>query len=137
MGETALTDGLYGGMTFTEGWIGWEGIDGSFIVDLGEKKEFTIIRTDFLHQLGAWILQPLNVTYSVSDDGKTFEKVKSIDNPEDRDVKVKFVDLSYTSDSPINARYIKVDIAGTKICPHWHYGVGHPCWFFIDEVVIK
>ncbi|NDV77963.1 DUF4838 domain-containing protein [Dysgonomonas sp. 511] len=137
MGETALTDGLYGGMTFAEGWIGWEGTDGSFIVDLGEKKEFTTIRTDFLHQLGAWILQPLNVTYSVSDDGEAFEKVKSIDNPEDRDVKVKFVDLSYTSDSPMNARYVKIDITGTKICPHWHYGVGHPCWFFIDEVIIK
>lgn len=19
----------------------------------------------------------------------------------------------------------------------WHYGVGHPCWFFIDEVAVK
>ncbi len=137
MGETTLTDGLYGGMTFTEGWIGWEGIDGSFVLDLGQEKEFTTIQTDFLHQLGQWILQPVNVTYSASNDGVKFQLLESIDNPEDRDSRVKFVDITYTSDKPIKARYIKVEVTGTKVCPHWHYGVGHPCWFFIDEVVVK
>jgi len=137
IGETALTDGLYGGMTFAEGWIGWEGIDGGFILDMGAQKEFTTIQTDFLHQLGAWILQPLKVTYSISDDGENFTEVKSIDNPEDTDSRVKFVDITYKSDLPMKARYVKVEIVGTKTCPHWHYGVGHPCWFFIDEVVVK
>lgn len=137
MGKTALTDGLYGGMTFSEGWIGWEGTDGSFILDLGSIQKFTTIQTDFLHQLGAWILQPLSVTYSISTDGVKYKKVKSIDNPEDKDVQVKFVDLTYVSDSPMQARYVKVEIEGTKVCPHWHYGVGHPCWFFIDEVIVK
>ncbi len=137
IGEHALTDGLYGGMTFAEGWIGWEGIDGSFILDLGSEQEFTTIQTDFLHQLGAWILQPIKVVYSISTDGEKFQEVKTIDNPEDRDSQVKFVDITYTSDRPINARYVKVEITGTKTCPHWHYGVGHPCWFFIDEVIVK
>lgn len=137
MDAKALTDGLYGGATFVEGWIGWEGIDGAFVVDMGDQKEFTTIETDFLHQLGAWILQPTNVTYSISDDGENFEIVKSLDNPEDQDSQVKFVNLAYSSEKPMKARYVKVDITGTKVCPHWHYGVGHPCWFFIDEVVIR
>lgn len=137
IGKTVLTDGLYGGMTFTEGWVGWEGIDAAFILDLDSINEFTTIQTDFLHQLGQWILQPLNVKYSISDDGRNFQLVKSIDNPEDRDQRVKFVDIAYTSDKPMKARFIKVEITGTKTCPHWHYGVGHPCWFFIDEVVVK
>lgn len=137
MDTSALTDGLYGGMTYTEGWIGWEGVDAAFVLDLGTEKEFSTIQTDFLHQLGAWILQPLKVTYSISADGDRFEEVKSIDNPEDRDSKVKFVDITYTSSEPMRARYVKVDVTGTKVCPHWHYGVGHPCWFFIDEVVVK
>lgn len=137
LGETALTDGLYGGATFVESWVGWEGTDGAFVLDLGTQKEFTTIQTDFLHQLGAWILQPTNVTYSVSDNGINFQEVKSIDNPEDRDSQVKFVDITYISEKPMKARYVKIEIIGTKICPHWHYGVGHPCWFFIDEVVVK
>jgi len=30
-----------------------------------------------------------------------------------------------------------VEVIGTKTCPEWHYGVGNPCWFFIDEVIVK
>ena len=37
----------------------------------------------------------------------------------------------------IKTRYVKVEVTGTKECPTWHYGVGHPSWFFIDEVIIK
>jgi hypothetical protein len=136
-GATALTDGLYGGATFGESWIGWEGTDGAFVLDLGEPKTFSEIRTDFLHQLGAWILLPLRVDYSVSDDGVAFRKAGAAEHPEDRDRKVKFLELAYQSPQPLTARYIKVEVTGVKVCPHWHYGVGHPCWFFIDEVVVK
>jgi hypothetical protein len=136
LGKTALTDGLYGGATFGESWVGWEGIDGAFVVDLGEQKEFTSIQTDFLHQLGAWVLLPLNVSYAISDDGKKFADVASIDRAEDRDAQVKYVDFTYNSEKIMKARYIKVSVVGTKICPAWHYGVGHSCWFFLDEVVV-
>ncbi len=131
-----LTDGLYGGMTFAEGWVGWLGTDAGLILDLGSEKEFTAIHTDFLHQLGAWILVPSNVNYSISTNGKDYTLLRSVDHPEDRDSKVKFVDLSYTGNKPVKARYIKIDITAVKTCPHWHYGVGHPCWFFIDEIWI-
>ncbi|MDR1583756.1 MAG: DUF4838 domain-containing protein [Prevotellaceae bacterium] len=137
LGKTALTDGLYGGATFGESWVGWEGVDGAFVVDLGAPQEFTTIQTDFLHQLGAWILLPTNVTYAVSTDGETFNVIGSFDHPEDREAPVKFVPITCHSKTPVKARYIKVAVTGTKVCPPWHYGVGHPCWFFIDEVVVK
>ena len=35
LGKTALTDGLYGGTTFVESWVGWEGKNAEFVVDLG------------------------------------------------------------------------------------------------------
>ncbi|MBX2921338.1 MAG: DUF4838 domain-containing protein [Chitinophagaceae bacterium] len=132
-----LTDGLYGGMTFAEGWVGWKGVDTELVLDLGSEKEFRNIHTDFLHQLGAWILTPINVTYSVSTDGNNYTLLQSIDHPEDRDPQVKFVDIGYTGSTATKARYIKVNITGTKTCPHWHYGVGHPCWFFIDEAWVE
>ncbi|WP_152269820.1 DUF4838 domain-containing protein [Agriterribacter humi] len=132
-----LTDGLYGGMTFAEGWVGWLGADAALTLDLGSEKEFTGVHTDFLHQLGAWILAPSNVTYSISTNGTDYTMLQSIDHPEDRNPQVKFVDLSYTGDKPVKARYIKIDVTAIKTCPHWHYGVGHPCWFFIDEIWIE
>ena len=134
--DKALTDGLYGGTTYVESWVGWEGKNAAFVLDLGEEKEFTRIESDFLHQLGAWVLLPKGVTYSVSSDNRTFRPFGSYQFPEDRDVKVKFVKGSAQSDQPVKARYIKVEIETLGMCPDWHYGVGYPAWFFLDEVEV-
>lgn len=136
LGETALTDGLFGGTTFVESWVGWEGKDASFVVDLGSEKEISSIEIDFLHQLGGWILLPKGGTYSVSTNNQTFLPFGSFEFAEDRDPKVKFVRGKVAVDSPVKARYIKVDIKTLGMCPSWHYGVGYPAWFFMDEIMV-
>lgn len=135
LGETALTDGIYGGTTYVESWVGWEGTDGAFIIDLGATTAVHSISADFLHQLGAWILLPKQVKYSVSLDGERYRSIAAIDIPESRATEVAFVPVEASSDC--DARYIRVDITGVKTCPEWHYGVGNPCWFFLDEVIVK
>ena len=137
LGKNALVDGLFGGATFVDSWIGWEGTDGAFVIDLGETKEIQSVETDFLHQIGAWILFPLKVVYSYADDGEHYTHWKTIDLPEERTGEVKFRGVKAESAEPIKTRYVKVEVTGTKECPTWHYGVGHPSWFFIDEVIIK
>lgn len=134
---TALTDELYGGTTFGDSWIGWEGKDGSFVVDLGEVQLIKSVETDFLHQLGAWILLPKSVTYEVSDDGKNYQPFGKEVLPEDRSREVKFVGVKTEQPDAVPARYIRVEVEGIKTCPSWHYGVGYPAWFFLDEVVVK
>ena len=136
MAKKSLTDELFGGQSFTESWVGWEGTDGSFVVDLGEEKEISSVETDFLHQLGQWILLPREVSYATSTDGEHFTPAGKYPMAEDSDYKVKFVGIKHTFDNKIKTRYIRVDVVGTKICPPWHYGVGNPCWFFIDEVTV-
>lgn len=134
LGAPALTDGLYGGATYKDSWVGWEGTDVSLTLDMHEVKTVNSVTSDFLHQLGAWILLPRSVSYSFSTDGVNFSDPVKIAHPEDNEPKVKFVEFDYTLPSPIQARYIRLDIEATKQCPHWHYGVGNPCWFFIDEI---
>lgn len=135
--DKALTDGLYGGTTFVESWVGWEGIDGEFTLDLGKEYDITTINADFLHQLGQWILEPASVTYSVSTDNKTFTDFGTHKFKEDRGIEVKFVNGTVTKSQPVKARYIKVFVKGIGNCPSWHYGVGYPAWFFIDEITVK
>ena len=137
LADTALTDELFGGTTFAESWVGWEGTDGSFILDLGESQLITSISTDFLHQLGAWILLPKSVTYSVSTNGKDFGPFGKKELDEDRDREVKFVPVAVQAKKPTAVRYIKVEIEGVKVCPPWHYGVGYPAWFFLDEILVR
>lgn len=135
LSRKALTDGIYGGTTYVENWVGWEGTDTAFVIDLGADVPVHSISTDFLRQLGAWILMPKGVRYSISADGASYSEVACIDIPEDRGNKVEFIPV--TADCNTHGRYVKVEVTGTKDCPEWHYGVGNPCWFFIDEVIIK
>lgn len=135
--DKALTDGLYGGTTFVESWVGWQGEDADFVLDMGEKKQVNKITTDFLHQLGQWILQPKSVAYYASDDAKNYRLLGTHEFPEDRDISVKFVPATVTLSAPVQARYIRVVVKTLGLCPSWHYGVGYPAWFFLDEVVVE
>ncbi len=135
--DKALTDGLYGGTTYVESWVGWEGRDADFTLDMGETKSVSSVSTDFLHQLGAWILLPRSVSYAYSTDGKTFTDMGTHEFAEDRDLAVKFVPGTVALASPVQARYIRVKVKTLGLCPSWHYGVGHPAWFFLDEVTVQ
>ncbi len=135
--DKALTDGIYGGTTYVESWVGWEGTDADFTIDLGSETEINEVTTDFLHQLGAWILEPKAVTWLVSDDNENFREIGRHEFVEDRDVAVKFNTVKTDLASPVKARYLRVKVDGIGLCPDWHYGVGHPAWFFIDEVTVK
>lgn len=104
---------------------------------MGEQKQVNKITTDFLHQLGQWILQPKSVAYYASDDAKNFRLLGTHEFPEDRDISVKFVPATVTLAAPVQARYIRVVVKTLGLCPSWHYGVGYPAWFFLDEVVVE
>ena len=136
IGAQSLSDGLFGGMSYKDSWIGWEGKDVDITVDLGHPTEIKSIDTDFLHQIGAWILQPKSVTYSLSDDGVNWKETAKHELTDDHDGKVKFVNVVEKFTTPRKARYVKVAVEGMKQCPGWHYGVGNPCWFFLDEITI-
>ena len=132
--DKALTDGLYGGATFNESWVGWVGKDAEFVIDLGEVKNVQSVEADFLHKLGSWILLPKSMACSVSLDNVTYQPFGHKDIAEDRGVEVKYVNVAVASGNIPKARYIKVKIETIGLCPPWHYGVGHPAWFFLDEV---
>lgn len=135
--DRALTDGLYGGTTYVESWVGWKGEDADFILDLGEEKSVSSVTADFLHQLGAWILLPKSVSYYYSTDNRDYHLLGTLDFAEDRDPSVKFVPATVNATSPVKARYVRVCVKTLGLCPSWHYGVGYPAWFFMDEVVVE
>ena len=132
LAQTALTDGLYGGTGYVENWVGWEGTDASFVVDLGEEKALSRIGADFLRQIGGWVLEPRGLCVSTSADGVEYTAFGSTRNPESRDGTIGFKTLEVSGSA--RARYVRLDVEGVKTCPEWHYGVGNPCWFFIDEI---
>jgi hypothetical protein len=132
--DKALTDGLLGGATFNESWVGWEKNDGEFIVDLGGIMEIGIVEADFLHKLGSWILLPKSMTCYISTDNRNFLLLGKVDIPEDRSPEVKFASYNVKAEQKIRARYIKIHLENVGTGPAWHYGVGYPVWLFTDEI---
>ncbi len=135
LGKTALTDGLYGGAGYVESWVGWEGTDADFTLDLGSVQPVREIGADFLRQIGAWVLEPRAVRFYVSADGKEFREFDAVNLPENRSGTIEFTPV--TGHGKADARYVRIFVEGVKDCPEWHFGVGNPCWFFIDEVWVK
>lgn len=135
--KTTLTDGILRGLNYVDGWIGWEGKNGSLIIDLGEIKPVKNIETDFLHQLNRWVFFPKSVTYSYSTDNKKYQIWNNVSVKEEKSKEAQVQKVGTKSESPIPMRYIKIEINGTKICPDWHIGTGKPCWFFIDEIQVR
>ncbi|WP_353331629.1 DUF4838 domain-containing protein [Bacteroides sedimenti] len=132
----ALTDGLYGGTAFNESWVGWLGKNADFVIDLNQNQEVRGIEVDFLHKLGAWILLPKKMSCYTSTDNKNFTLMGTTEIVEDRDPQVKYVNIPIKFSKAVHTRYIKVNIETIGLCPAWHYGVGNPAWFFIDEVLV-
>lgn len=138
LASKVLTDDLYGGTTFGQGWIGWEGKDAEFTVDLGSDIDFTMIESDFLQNLSSWVFLPVGVTYEVSSDGKNFTKYGTVTKAINDGSTAKRRDVfeKFTVEKSAKARYIRVKIDALKECPDWHFGIGHTCWFFIDELAV-
>ena len=95
------------------------------------------METDFLLQSGGWVLLPDCVTYSCSEDGQAYADLGTYKFVEDRDPSIKFVPGKVVADHPVRARYLRVQVKSIGLCPSWHYGVGYPAWFFLDEVKVE
>ena len=136
--ETALTDEYLAGDSSKEpGWIGWQGDDGVFILDMDEAKDVSSVHCDFIHQVGQWSLFPKMVTYSYSVDGQEYLAFGEYSIAEERHPQTLYRSAGCIVAAPVQARYIKVEIENQKVCPGWHFGAGHPSWFFIDEVTVR
>lgn len=132
----ALTDGLLGGATFNESWVGWEKNSPELIIDLGEVKEIETVEADFLHKLGSWILLPKSITCYTSTDNSNFTLIGRTETIEDRSPEVRYVTYGVTVKDKVKARYVKLNIESVGIGPSWHYGVGYPVWLFTDEIYV-
>ena len=130
-----LLDGKLGYPDYTTGqWIGQEGKDLEFIIDLKKAKNISQVELNYLSSTGNWIFPPASFEVSFSNDGKIFNHSKKtkISQQKSQD----YIDVS-TLTFNRNSRYVKIIVEGIGNCPANHPGAGNPAWFFIDEIIIK
>ncbi len=131
-----ITNGVQGANDYKVHWLGWEGMDFQFTLDLGESRTFHSISLGSLWDPKSWILHPARVSCMVSADGITWDAAGSMEvagSQQKEEVTRTYV---FTGEFK-NRRYIRYYITGTQRLPSWHPSAGGLSWVFLDEVVVK
>ena len=133
-----LTDGLVGEGPYNSGdFAGWYNQPFEVIVDLGGEtySEVTLSTIVFKYD---WIMNPTNMTVSISEDGKTFTEIAHMEIPCIGQMDDANGCQDYTlAFGETSAKYLKVTAGCCTSLPEWHSGAGHPAFLFVDEVLVK
>ena len=138
-GPDGLLDGIYGSENWRKGdWQGYQTHDFEAVIDLQTKKNIQEISANFLQDTRAWIVMPTEVSFYVSDDNISFQKVASIANTipaNDYEVQTK----KLTEKLNTSGRYVKVIAKNFGKLPEWHQGFPFDgeAFIFIDEIEVK
>lgn len=135
-GPNSLTDGVRGTDNVEKYWHGIAGNDLIATIDLGEEESIRTISIGCLQHYRDWIMMPQWVKFEVSNDGKNFTEVKTVNNDVPSDI------LSAIKNFTVNfpeqkTRYIRVTAKALSGLPKGHPGEGRPAWIFADEIVVE
>lgn len=138
-GAIGLTNGKLGTYNFFEEWQGFEGTNIELEIVLDSLQPITSVEVRFMDAINDWIFAPKNVTLWVSDDGKKYQKIQTLEikGNESRDYNIVEVKKALFQFSKKSVKFIKITSETQKICPDWHYGNGKSCWTFMDEVIVN
>ena len=138
-GKGNLVDGLMGSQdNFRDGYYqGFFGTDLEVIIDFEKTTTFSQIQAIFFQYHLSWIILPSSVSYSISNDGKNFQKVEIIKNkiPLMREGKFKYT-FSFENKNT-TARYLKINAKSVGNLPEEHPAAGSDSWIFIDEIIVN
>jgi predicted alpha-1,2-mannosidase len=137
-GDKGLIDGIKGDENWRKGyWQGYQDQDFEVIIDFGKTETISYFSARFLQDSRSWILMPTKVEYSISNDGKNFVLVSTLNNTVDaKDYNVLIKEFK-TSLYPKECRYVKVKAYNFGTLPQWHQGVGGEAFIFVDEVELN
>lgn len=126
-GDTALTDGLYGGWALSDKQ--WQGTmkDIDVVVDLGEAKDVHYVGATFLQESNSWVYMPKRVEVFLSENGDDFTLAATVWNDIPETMTRSLYKLFGTSVGG-KARFVRV---------HAVNDVKPGAWLFTDEIVIN
>jgi alpha-N-acetylglucosaminidase len=133
-----LVDGIKGSMLHKDGkWLGYDGEDMTAVLDLKRECNIHSVTINFLENQSSWIFFPAGFEVFISEDGKDFQPAgKNMNNipKQTDDNATKEISVQIPNKK---ARFIKVFVKNTAVCPKWHVGAGKKTWMFMDEIIVE
>jgi hypothetical protein len=131
-----LTNGVRGANDHKVHWLGWEGKHVDLTLDLEQPISATSIEISSLYDPQRWILHPAAVTCLVSENGKDYTLVGTIETAGNQ--KTAEITKLFKFDAPkTNFRYVKFEVKGTIHLFDWHPAPNGTSWMFIDEIIVR
>lgn len=131
-GREALVNGIEGAEKFSDNqWLGYNGGNMTATIALDSIQDIHLLGLNTLSAKGDWIYPPRQVTFFVSDDGKTFKEVykqNTFDKNGINQVRGKL--------DNVRGRYVKVVAENNGKIPAGAPGAGSPAWLFVDEIIV-
>ena len=133
-----LDDGHVGILDYRHDWLGFWGDTLDATVTLGDSNTFSSVSLDFYFYPLSWIFLPQRVAFYVSDDMKNWrqEGEEQLESPEIL-ATPSIHTVSFKSDEPIEAKYLRVVAEPLPEIPSWHRAAGEKPWIFTDEIFVK
>ncbi len=137
-GPGALIDKIRGGNDFRTGaWQGYQGTNFTAVVDLGKKQKISKVGGNFFQEIRSWIWMPKNLVVYVSNDGKHWKKVATLNHQVPIDSYESAAHELSQRIKPVKARYVKFEAEYFGLIPEWHLSPGEQSYIFIDELIIE
>jgi hexosaminidase len=134
--QLGLTNGIKGTLAEMASWVGFSGKDLDMVIDLGESTTINNVSANFNQTPWAWILHPGTMEVSLSEDGKVFNDVQTV-NRRSNDVSGSSVENRQVQFAGKKARFIKVKVANFGKIPEGNAGANQDAWLFCDEIVVE
>lgn len=137
-GAITLVDGLMGNENFSTGsWLGFLQDEVTLLLDLHQVNTFSKVGVNAMTYMDAWIMAPKRLQVFVSKDNLEFTLVADTAFPEETDVKKREIKCFEAVFNPVEARYVKLKVTGSKDLPRNHVSVGAHPFLFMDEVILE
>lgn len=132
-----LNDGIRGTNDRENNWFEFQGKDLDVIIDLGKVQKIQHIECGS-YQFAAWLgILPKKVEFFVSEGGKKFNLVGSVDNTLPID-QYDFLQKDFITDfKPTDCRFVRVVAHTIGNTPEAHPGAGQAALMTIDEIVVE
>jgi hypothetical protein len=136
-GKDALIDGIMGTTNWKTGeWQSYFAKDFEAVIDLQKIRPVNYVAVHVLQDVSPWIIYPKEIVFEISNDGKNYKPLVTVENKVSMDEKGPVVQELGTKVKGMG-RFVKVKAKTGGVLPSWHESAGQPTHIFIDEVIVR
>ena len=134
-GLKTLVNGIQGSVSYADGqWVGFEGADLEFVIDLGKVTKVSKLRFNSLNDTQSWIHATDRIEVSQSGDGHMYNLSLDKNLPTSKGITIEIVETVLPMN--ITTRFLKIKVF-CKTIPLGFQGAGTKGWLFVDELVVE